>query len=74
MLKYWLYPIISKIALYYCREILQAEHQTAIVHKNTLKMGVIGLMPIETASDKVISSLEIQITALEALMGIPSEV
>lgn len=69
MVKRWL----GQIALYYCREILQAEHQAATIHRNTLKMGVSGLMPIETASDKVISSLEIQIAALEALMGIPSE-
>jgi hypothetical protein len=70
MFKRWL----GQLALYYCREILQAEYQAAIIHRNTLRMGANGMMPIETASDKVISSLDIQISALEALMGIPSDV
>lgn len=69
MVRRWL----GQLALYYCREILHAEHQAAIVHRNTLRMGINGMMPLETASDKVLASLEIQISALEALMGIPSD-
>lgn len=70
MLRRWL----GQLALYYCREVLLAEHQAAIVHRNTLRMGMNGMMPIETASDQVLASLEIQISALEALMDLPEDV
>lgn len=69
MVRRWL----GQIALYYCREILTAEYQAAIVHRNTLRMGINGMMPLSTASGKVLASLEVQISALEALMGMSED-
>jgi hypothetical protein len=64
MIKRWL----GNLALRYCHEILLCEHQAALLARDTLLMGVNGYLPLETAVDRVINSLEIQLTALEALI------
>lgn len=69
MIKRW----VGQLALYYCREVLLCEREAAIVARNTLKMGLTGVMPITTAVERTISSLELQITALEALMNLSKD-
>ncbi len=69
MIKQW----IGRLALHYRREILYCEREAAIVARNTLLMGVGGVMPLGTAVDRAISSLNIQIQALEALMGLSED-
>jgi hypothetical protein len=65
MIKRWL----GNLALRYCHEILLCEREAAVLARNTLVMGVNGVLPLDRAVDRVISSLDSQITALEALMG-----
>ncbi|MGL5063457.1 MAG: hypothetical protein ACRC62_26035 [Microcoleus sp.] len=69
MLRAW----VGRLALHYCREILYCEREAAIVARNTLKMGRNGMIPLEQAVDRTVSSLEIQIRALESLMGLSSD-
>ena len=69
MLRAW----VGRIALHYCREILYCEREAAIVARNTLRMGLNGMMPLDQAVERTISSLEIQIKALESLMGLSTD-
>lgn len=65
--------LLARFALYYCREILYCEYEAANIHRNTLLMGINNGMPLDTAASRVVKSLEIQISALEALLGMPKD-
>ncbi|MGL5064029.1 MAG: hypothetical protein ACRC62_28920 [Microcoleus sp.] len=69
MLKRW----IGQIALYYCRDVFLCQREAAIVARNTLRMGLNGVMPINQAVERTVSSLELQIQALEALMNLSED-
>lgn len=60
--------LFGNLALRYCREIILCEYRAAELARNTLLMGVNGVLPLETAVDRVINSLEVQLTALEELI------
>ena len=66
MIKRW----IAGLALRYCRQILLCQREAALISRKTLAMGRSGVMPLDKAADRVISSLDLQIIALDALMGI----
>lgn len=65
--------LLARFALYYCREILHCEYEAANIHRNTLLMGINNGMPLDMAAYRVVESLEIQIGALEALLGMPKD-
>lgn len=62
--------LLGRVALHYCRDLLLCEREAAIINKNTLLMGRSGMMSPGSACDRVVKSLEMQIVALEALLGL----
>jgi hypothetical protein len=63
-------PLISRFALWWLRDLLLAQRTAAIVNMNTLKAGRTGLLIEGDALKTVESSLQNQVVAIEALLGI----
>lgn len=62
--------LLSRAALYYCRDLLLCEREAAIINRNTLLAGRNGILTPDSACNRVVKSLELQIVALEALLDL----
>jgi hypothetical protein len=64
---------VTHLSLWWLREVFWTQRSAAIVHRNTLKAGLSGVMTPTEALISVEASLGIQVVALESLMGLSSD-
>ena len=62
--------LISRLSLWWLRDLLMAHRQAAIINMNTLKAGTTGIITNADAIRAVIVSLEHQILAIESILNI----
>lgn len=61
---------VTRLSLWWLREVFWTQREAAIVHRNMLKAGLDGVMTLTEALISVEASLEIQVVAIESLMGL----
>lgn len=62
--------VLARLALYWSRDILLAQRCALIVNQNILRSPKSGTLTQGQAIDTVVESIEGQIVAIEALLGI----
>lgn len=65
--------ILTRICLWWLRDLMAAQRTAAIINQNTLKAGRSGLLTEGDALKTVEASLEKQILAIEAIMGMSED-
>ena len=66
-------PVLTRLCLWWLRDLMAAQRNAAIVNQNTLKAGRTGLLNEGDALETVEASLEKQIQAIEAIMGMSED-
>jgi hypothetical protein len=64
---------LSRISLWWLRDLMMAHRTAAIVNLNTIKAGINGLITESDALKTVEASLDFQIQAIESLMQISQD-
>ena len=66
-------PVLTRLSLWWLRDLMAAQRMAAIVNQNTLKAGRTGLITEGDALKTVEASLDNQILAIEAIMGMSKD-
>jgi hypothetical protein len=61
---------VTRLSLWWLRKVFWTQREAAIVHRNTLKAGLEGVVTPVEALTSVEASLGIQVVAIESLMGL----
>ena len=66
-------PILTRLSLWWLRDLMELQRTAAIVNQNTLKAGRTGLLTKGDALKTVEESLGKQILAIEAILGMSED-